>query len=182
MRAIDKGLANSRIGIVLVTPALLRSLPAEGIADNELSELLARERLVSIVHGTTYEVLREVSPMLAPRTGLSTKEDPRPPALPSSKSSSPSRTPLPAQAPTKSSLLCAALRGRLNSEGVKVINLPGTRERYGEILAATFKELREYMRDNVVSVSKVTEEEPLRELLLPRDASTRLCFFSLPLE
>jgi hypothetical protein len=28
----------------------------------------------------------------------------------------------------------------------------------------------------------VTEEKPLRELLLPRDATTRLCFFSLPLE
>jgi len=76
MRAIDKGLANSRIGIVLVTPALLRSLPAEGIADKELSALLARERLVPIVHGTTYEALREVSPMLASRSGLSTKENP----------------------------------------------------------------------------------------------------------
>lgn len=76
MRAIDKGLANSRIGIVLVTPALLRSLPAEGIADKELSALLARERLVPIVHGTTYEALREVSPMLASRSGLSTKEEP----------------------------------------------------------------------------------------------------------
>ena len=30
MRAIDKGLANSRIGIVLVTPALLRRLPNRG--------------------------------------------------------------------------------------------------------------------------------------------------------
>jgi len=28
----------------------------------------------------------------------------------------------------------------------------------------------------------VTEEAALRELLLPRDATTRLCFFSLPLE
>ena len=43
LRAIDKGLANSRIGIVLVTPALLRRLPTEGIADKELSALLARE-------------------------------------------------------------------------------------------------------------------------------------------
>ena len=76
MRAIDKGLANSRIGIVLVTPALLRSLPAEGIADKELSALLARERLVPIVHGTTYDALRDVSPMLASRSGLSTVEDP----------------------------------------------------------------------------------------------------------
>jgi len=76
LRAIDKGLANSRIGIVLVTPALLRRLKAEGIADKELSALLARERLVPIMHGTTYEALREVSPLLGSRTGLNTAEDP----------------------------------------------------------------------------------------------------------
>lgn len=76
LRAIDKGLANSRVGIVLVTPALLRRLPAEGIADKELSALLARERLVPIVHATTYEALREVSPLLASRSGLSTSEEP----------------------------------------------------------------------------------------------------------
>lgn len=75
LRAIDKGLANSRIGIVLVTPALLRRLPAEGIADKELSALLAGERLVPIVHDTTYEALREVSPLLASRSGLSTIEE-----------------------------------------------------------------------------------------------------------
>ncbi|WP_323050331.1 toll/interleukin-1 receptor domain-containing protein, partial [Caballeronia mineralivorans] len=46
MRAIDKGLANSRIGLVLVTPNLLRSLPKEGVADKELSALLASNRLV----------------------------------------------------------------------------------------------------------------------------------------
>lgn len=76
LRAIDKGLANSRIGIVLVTPALLRRLPTEGIADKELSALLAGERLVPIVHNTTYEALREVSPLLASRSGLSTAEQP----------------------------------------------------------------------------------------------------------
>lgn len=76
LRAIDKGLANSRIGLVLVTPALLRRLPAEGIADKELSALLARERLVPIVHDTTYDALREVSPLLASRSGLSTAEEP----------------------------------------------------------------------------------------------------------
>lgn len=74
LRAIDKGLAKSRIGLVLVTPALLRRLPAEGIADKELSALLAGERLVPIVHDTTYEALREVSPLLASRSGLSTAE------------------------------------------------------------------------------------------------------------
>jgi hypothetical protein len=75
LRAIDKGLANSRVGIVLVTPALLRRLPNEGIADKELSALLARDRLVPIVHGTTYEALRDVSPLLGSRTGLSTAEE-----------------------------------------------------------------------------------------------------------
>ena len=76
LRAIDKGLAKSRVGIVLVTPALLRRLPAEGIADKELSALLARDLLVPIVHDTTYEALREVSPLLGSRSGLSTAENP----------------------------------------------------------------------------------------------------------
>jgi hypothetical protein len=76
LRAIDKGLANSRIGIVLVTPALLRRLPTEGIADKELSALLAGERLVPVVHNTTFEALRDVSPLLASRSGLSTAEEP----------------------------------------------------------------------------------------------------------
>ena len=75
LREIDKGLANSRVGIVLVTPALLRRLPGEGIADKELSALLARDRLVPIVHETTYEALREVSPLLGSRSGLSTAEE-----------------------------------------------------------------------------------------------------------
>lgn len=76
LRAIDKGLAKSRIGIVLVTPALLKRLPAAGVADKELSVLLARDQLVPIVHRTTYEGLREVSPMLASRNGLDTAEMP----------------------------------------------------------------------------------------------------------
>ena len=76
LRSIDKGLANSRVGIVLVTPALLLRLPKESIADKELSALLARDRLVPVVHGTTYEALREVSPLLASRTRLDTAEEP----------------------------------------------------------------------------------------------------------
>ncbi|MBD9653154.1 toll/interleukin-1 receptor domain-containing protein [Ensifer sp. ENS09] len=75
LREIDKGLAKSRVGIVLVTPALLRRLPAAGVADKELSALLATEQLVPIVHNTTYEALRNVSPLLASRSGLSTGED-----------------------------------------------------------------------------------------------------------
>jgi hypothetical protein len=75
MRAIDKGLASSKIGLVLVTPALLASLPKEGVADKELSALLRGNRLVPIVHGTTYTALSDVSPMLASRSGLDTSED-----------------------------------------------------------------------------------------------------------
>ena len=75
LREIDRGLAKSRVGIVLVTPALLRRLQGEGIADKELSALLARDLLVPVVHGTTYEALREVSPLLGSRSGLSTAED-----------------------------------------------------------------------------------------------------------
>lgn len=69
---------------------------------------------------------------------------------------------------------------RFERRGVKVINLPGTKDKYGQIFSSMFKELHEYVRDNVISVSQVTEEEPLRELLLPRDATTRLCLFSIP--
>jgi len=75
MRQIDKGLANSRIGIVLVTPAFLKTIANEGVADKELSALLARDLLIPIAHNTTFDALREVSPMLGSRNGLSTEED-----------------------------------------------------------------------------------------------------------
>jgi len=75
MRQIDKGLANSRIGIVLVTPAFLKTIANEGVADKELSVLLARDLLIPIAHNTTFDALREVSPMLGSRNGLSTEED-----------------------------------------------------------------------------------------------------------
>lgn len=45
LREIDKGLANSRVGIVLVTPAFLSRIKGEGIADKELSFLLSRDLL-----------------------------------------------------------------------------------------------------------------------------------------
>jgi len=70
---------------------------------------------------------------------------------------------------------------RFERRGVKVINLPGSKQKYGEILTEVFGELRDYWRDNVVTSSYVTEEGPLRELSLPQDSATRLCFFALPL-
>ncbi|MEH7888065.1 toll/interleukin-1 receptor domain-containing protein [Elizabethkingia meningoseptica] len=75
LREIDKGLAKSRVGIVLVTPSFLKRVKGEGIADKELSALLARDLLVPIIHNTTFEELREVSPLLGSRSGLSTIEE-----------------------------------------------------------------------------------------------------------
>ena len=74
LREIDRGLASSRVGIVLVTPAMLNTLKGQGIADKELSALLATDRVIPVAHGTTFEALREVSPMLASRSGLDTAE------------------------------------------------------------------------------------------------------------
>lgn len=75
VREIDKGLRMSHIGIVLATPNLVKSLASEGIADKELSALLATDRVIPVVHGITYEQLRNESPLLASRSGLSTGED-----------------------------------------------------------------------------------------------------------
>ena len=69
---------------------------------------------------------------------------------------------------------------RYNRRGVKVIDLPGSKKNYGAILATVFAELREYIRDNILQISTVTEEEPLREIQLPRTSSSRLCYFSMP--
>lgn len=60
---------------MLVTPAFLIRIRNEGVAEKELSALLARDQLVPVVHGTTYDALREVSPLLGSRNGLSTEHD-----------------------------------------------------------------------------------------------------------
>lgn len=75
MREIDRGLAKSRTGLVLVTPALLERVDSRGVSDKELSELLARDLLIPVVHKTTYDELRNVSPLLASRNGLNTADD-----------------------------------------------------------------------------------------------------------
>lgn len=74
IRQIDKGLANSRAGIVLVTPALFKSVASEGISAQELSALLATDRVIPVAHGTTFGALRQVSPLLAARSGLDTAD------------------------------------------------------------------------------------------------------------
>ncbi len=75
LREIDKGLVKSKMGIVLVTPNFLNRIQNDGVADKELSALLARDQLVPIIHKTTYEELRDVSPLLGSRNGLDTCED-----------------------------------------------------------------------------------------------------------
>ena len=75
LREIDRGLAKSRTGLVLVTPALLKRVDRRGVSDKELSELLARDLLIPVVHETTYDELRKVSPLLASRNGLNTADD-----------------------------------------------------------------------------------------------------------
>lgn len=73
-RAIDKGLGNSRIGIVFVTAALLKSIDNEGIAEKELAVPLNSRRVVPVTHGVTFDELYDVSPMLAPHAGLNTAD------------------------------------------------------------------------------------------------------------
>jgi uncharacterized protein (DUF2342 family) len=70
---IDKGLRASRAGIVLVTPAMLETLrAATGIASKELAALLATDRVIPVAHGTDFDAIREVSPLLGARSGLAT--------------------------------------------------------------------------------------------------------------
>lgn len=75
LREIDRGLAQSRTGLALVTPAFLKRVNNQGVSDRELSALLARDLLFPVVHGVTYDELRGVSPLLGSRHGLDTGED-----------------------------------------------------------------------------------------------------------
>ncbi|GGO92901.1 TIR domain-containing protein [Nocardioides phosphati] len=75
MREIDRGLARSRVGLALITPSFLKRVDGGGVSDKELSELLSRDLLIPVVHGTTYEEIRKVSPLLGSRNGLDTAED-----------------------------------------------------------------------------------------------------------
>lgn len=75
MREIDKGLAKTRIGLVLITAAFLRRIEGGGVSEKELSELLSRDLLIPVAHGVSYDEIRSVSPLLGSRNGLSTEED-----------------------------------------------------------------------------------------------------------
>lgn len=74
IREIDKGLRNSRVGIVLVTRALLKSIESQGVAEKELAVLLSTRRVIPVLHEVSFDDLNNVSPMLASHAGLSTKD------------------------------------------------------------------------------------------------------------
>lgn len=75
IREIDKGLAKTRIGLVLITPAFLKRIESGGVSEKELSELLSRDLLIPVAHGVSYDEIRSVSPLLGSRNGLNTDED-----------------------------------------------------------------------------------------------------------
>lgn len=70
---------------------------------------------------------------------------------------------------------------RFERRGVKVVNLASAKARYAQVLTEALSELREHWQANVLPASQVKEEQSLRELSLPPDAQTRLCFFAVPL-
>lgn len=74
IREIDRGLRNSRVGIVLVTPSLLESIESNGVAEKELAVLLSSRRVIPVLHETTFDELNNVSPMLASHAGLNTSD------------------------------------------------------------------------------------------------------------
>jgi hypothetical protein len=72
-RQLDAGLRVSKVGVVLVTPNMLTALRAGGFADQELGSLLGSGRVIPVMHRVTHEQLRNESPLLASRAGLSTE-------------------------------------------------------------------------------------------------------------
>jgi hypothetical protein len=70
VRAIDRGIALSRIGVVLVTPTVIDGRPW---VEKEFSALLAdKETVIPILHKITDAQLRRYSPLLYLKKGLST--------------------------------------------------------------------------------------------------------------
>ena len=71
-RQLDAGLRRSRAGLVLITPAILLRFGQMRLADQELGALLGTDRVIPILHGVSFEMLRAESLLLAQRVGLTT--------------------------------------------------------------------------------------------------------------
>lgn len=71
-QAVDRGIACSRIGVILVTPTVIAGRPW---VKKELSALLnGKEAVIPILHEVTLEQLQEYSPLLHDQKGLSTAD------------------------------------------------------------------------------------------------------------
>lgn len=71
VRAIDRGIARSRVGVVLVTRTVIEGRPW---VEREFSALLdGKETVIPILHEVTLAQLRAYSPLLHLQKGLSTE-------------------------------------------------------------------------------------------------------------
>lgn len=69
---------------------------------------------------------------------------------------------------------------RFERRGVRVINLPGSKTDYASILETVFTQLHEYWSNHTAESTVDTEEDIFAELLLTKDAKSRICFFIVP--
>jgi hypothetical protein len=72
VRAIDRGIALSHVGVVLVTPAVIAG---RVWVEREFSALLnSKEQVIPVLHGVTWSELAAYSPLLHLNKGLSTED------------------------------------------------------------------------------------------------------------
>lgn len=72
IRAIDRGIASARVGVVLVTPAVIAGRPW---VEKEFSALMnSKETVIPVLHGVTWSDLAAYSPLLHLNKGLTTTD------------------------------------------------------------------------------------------------------------
>lgn len=72
VRAIDRGIASARVGVVLVTPAVIAGRPW---VEREFSALLnSKETVIPVLHNVTFAELARYSPLLHLNRGLTTAD------------------------------------------------------------------------------------------------------------
>ena len=69
---------------------------------------------------------------------------------------------------------------RFERRGVKVINLPKSKQSYNDVLTVAFRELREYWADKLPLMSTSADSESQLDLALPALVQSRLAFFAVP--
>lgn len=72
IREIDLGIASSRVGVVLVTPAVIAG---RYWVEQEFTALLnSKDQVIPVLHGVTWTELAAYSPLLTLKKGLNTEE------------------------------------------------------------------------------------------------------------